>query len=325
MTFLGTSASVPSAGRGLAATLVARGGSRILIDCGEGTQRQLLRSGIGLVDMDLILITHLHADHFLGLPGILKTYALRGRDRPLRLVGPFGLKGLLDRLGSLVGRLPYRLDVEEWSPGDGMDIEGGRISSFVTEHRIASLGFVLAEHDRPGSFDVAAARAAGVPEGPDWGRLQRGEVVTTPAGVDVDPTSVMGEARSGRRLVFSGDTLPCGTTIDAAKGATLLVHEATFLDEDADRARETSHSTARQAALVARTAEVTLLALTHISTRARPRDLRGEAEATFDRVIVPRDFDAVEIPFPERGVPEHIRFSADRPDTVPPDGQVADL
>ena len=256
----------------------------------------------------------------MGLPGLLKTYALRGRERPLTLVGPFGLKGLLERLGSLVGKLGYPLAVQEWQPGDRFELDGATMESFATQHRVASLGFVLAEHDRPGTFDVDAARALGVAEGPDFGRLQRGETVTTSMGREVDPSEVMGKTRAGRRLVFTGDTLPCGATIDAAKGATLLVHEATFLDEDAERARETGHSTVRQAALVGRTADVTLLALTHVSTRVRPRDAREEAEGVFERVIVPRDFDAVDIPFPERGAPTHIRWSAERADSVPQEG-----
>ena len=311
---------MPSAGRGVAATMISRGGERILIDCGEGTQRQLLRGGIGLVDLDQVFLTHLHADHFLGLPGLLKTYALRGRERPLTLVGPFGLQGLLERLGSLVGKLGYTLSVQEWQPGDRLDLESASMESFATQHRVASLGFVLAEHDRPGTFDVEAARAAGVAEGPDFGRLQRGERVTTTDGREVSPSKVMGEKRIGRRLVFTGDTLPCGATIDAAKDATLLVHEATFLDQDAERARETGHSTVRQAALVGRTAGVTLLALTHISTRVRPRDAREEAEGVFDHVVVPRDFDAIDVPFPERGGPTLVRWNAERADSVPLEG-----
>ena len=307
VTFLGTAASVPSAARGTSATLVARGGSRWLIDCGEGTQRQLLSSGLGLIDMDAVLITHMHGDHYLGLPGLLKTYALRGRERPLSLIGASGLTGLLRDLRRTIGRLPFELDVREIEPGpDGETVEradGIQIAAYPTAHSIASVGFRIAEDDRPGSFDVGAARAAGVPEGPLWGRLQRGATVTTPEGRTVTPVEVLGRPRPGRAVVLSGDTGPCAETLAAARGASLLVHEATFTGADHERARETGHSTAAEAAELGREADVALLALTHISARCHPREIRAEAEAIFGRVIVPRDFTQVEIPYPDRGAP----------------------
>ncbi len=301
ITFIGTSASVPTAARGTAATLISRGGRRWLVDCGEGTQRQLLRSGVGLVDLDVILITHLHGDHFLGLPGIVKTFALRGREEPLLLIGPGGLLGLIDILQPLIGRLPFHLEVQESGPGDVLHDDGAVIRAFHTDHGVRSLGYALVEDDRPGTFDVDAARSLGVRPGPDFGVLQRGGDVTTPDGVVVTPGQVMGRARAGRVVVFSGDTRPCRGTEDAAAGADLLVHEATFLDEDADRARATRHSTAREAASVAARAGAGMLALTHVSSRVQPRDALREAEHEFPGVIVPRDFDQVEIPVRERG------------------------
>jgi ribonuclease Z len=296
VTFLGTSASTPTAARGTSATLIARGGDRWLVDCGEGTQRQLLRSGIGLVDIDAILLTHLHGDHYLGLPGILKTFALREREKPLTIVGPPGLNALFKALRQVFGRVTYDLTLQEVEAGLALEAEGARIEAFPTSHTVPSTGFALTEAERPGAFDVAAARALGVPEGPDFGALQQGRPVTTPAGREVRPNEVLGPARSGRTVVLTGDTEPCPTTLNAARGASLLVHEATFLDEDRARARETRHSTAAEAAALARDADVALLALTHVSSRCAPREVRREARAVFDRWIVPRAFEQVEIP-----------------------------
>ena len=306
VTMIGTAASVPTSARGTAATLVSRGGERWLIDCGEGTQRQLLRSGQGLIDLDLILITHLHGDHYLGLPGLFKTYGLRGRERPLELIGPRGLFRLMDTLRPIIGRLPFPVDLEEIDepgPAEAVRGDGFRIVAFPTRHSVPSLGYALVEDARPGAFDLGAARALGVPEGPDFGVLQRGGEVTTPEGRTVRPQEVLGEPRRGRTAVVSGDTEPCEATAEAARGADLLVHEATFLDEDRARARETRHTTAREAAELARDADVGLLALTHLSSRFTPAEARAEASAVFPRTIVPRDFDQIEIPFSERGEP----------------------
>ena len=312
VTFIGTAASVPSASRGTSATVVARGGERWLVDCGEGTQRQLLRSGAGLVDLDLILLTHLHGDHYLGLPGLLKTYGLRGRDRPLKVGGPPGLLRLVEQLRSIFGRTPFPLEFVEWDPGTVWETDGARIEAFPTEHSINSFGYVLIEDDRPGAFDLDAARALAVPPGPLFGRLQQGHEITLDDGRVVHPRDVLGQPRAGRRVVFSGDTSPCATTLAVSRGASLLVHEATFVEEERDRAAETGHSTAAQAARLAKEADVELLALTHISTRSHPREIRHEAAAEFPRVVVPRDFDQVEIPFRERGAPI-VRSLRDRP------------
>lgn len=303
VTLIGTAASVPTAARGTAATMVARGGERWLIDCGEGTQRQLLRSGLGLVDLDLILITHMHGDHYLGLPGMFKTYGLRGRERPVAIVGPHGLIRLMETLRPLIGRLPFDVEIEELDEGEVLRGEGFAIVAFPTRHSVPSVGYALVEDARPGAFDVDAARALGVAPGPEFGVLQRGGEVVTASGRTVRPEDVMGAARPGRTVVMTGDTEPCDATREIARGASVLVHEATFLDEDRERARETRHSTAREAAELGRDADVGLLVLTHLSSRFAPREVRAEAEVVFGRVLVPRDFDQVEIPFPERGAP----------------------
>lgn len=311
VTFLGTAASVPTRSRGTSATLIARGGERWLFDCGEGTQRQFLRSGLGLVDIDLILLTHLHGDHFLGLPGMIKTFGLRGRERPLRVVGPRGLRELVERLGGVIGRTPYPLQIDEVGPGDVHATDGAVIEAFPTDHGVPSLGYALVEDTRPGVFDVAAATGLGVPAGPLFGRLQRGETITLSDGTTVAPGAVLGSPRQGRRVVISGDTRPCESTRGAATDADLLIHEATFLSEDLERARETRHTTAGEAAALARDAGVRLLALTHLSSRCLPREIRTEAEALFAEVVVPRDFDQIELPFRERGEPRLHRADAD--------------
>ena len=305
--FLGTAASVPTAQRGTAGALLRRAGDRILVDCGEGTQRQFLRSGVGLVDVDEILLTHYHADHFLGLPGMLKTFGLRGREAPLAIYGPPGLGDLMSSLAPVFGRLPYRLDMVELERGDWIGHDGYRIESLPTDHGVPSVGYALIEEVRPGRFELEAARGLGVPEGPLFGALQRGEDVTLDDGRVVRAADVVGPARPGRRIVFSGDTRPCPAMVEAAAGADLLVHEATFLDEEAERARATGHSTAGQAAHIAAEAQVTMLALTHLSTRHLVRDIRAEAEAEFPNAVVPRDFDVIDLPLPERGGPELIR------------------
>ncbi len=310
--FVGTSGSMPTARRAPAATLVRRGGERLLFDCGEGTQRQLLRSDVGLVDLEEIFVTHFHADHFLGLPGMLKTFALRGRDAPLTLYGPRGLGDLVGSLRRIFGRLTYAYEIVELHPGDVLERDGYEVRPFVVRHGPASLGYALVEHERPGRFDVEAADGLGVPFGPARGQLQRGEPVTLPDGRVVDAAQVVGPPRPGRTIVLSGDTAPAQSVIEAAAGADLLVHEATFCEDETDRARQTDHSTARDAAGVARAAGVKLLALTHISNRYSGGDVEREARDVFPATVVPRDFDTVEVPFAERGLPELVRSGARR-------------
>jgi ribonuclease Z len=294
--FLGTSGSTPTARRSAPALLVRRGGDRLLVDCGEGTQRQLLRSDVGLAELEEVFLTHFHADHYLGLPGMLKTFALRGRETPLTVHGPRGLRDLFSTLRRVFGKLTYPLRLVELAPGDALAREGYRVAAFAAA--------------RPGRFDVDAADRLGVPNGPERGALQRGEEVTLADGAVVRPADVLGEERRGRKVVVSGDTAPAASVVDAAAGADLLVHEATFCAEERERARETLHSTAGEAALVAREAGVRLLALVHLSTRYLGPDVAEEARVLFPDTVVPRDFDVVEIPFPERGPPELLERGA---------------
>jgi ribonuclease Z len=299
--FIGTAGSAPSARRALPATLVRRGGDRLLFDCGEGTQRQLLKS-IGLIELEEVFLTHFHADHWLGLPGMLKTFSLRGRERPLTVYGPPGLRTLFRMLGPVIGKNTYPVELVELEPGDKLEREDYLVAPFAVDHRATAYGYAIVEGERPGRFDDARARELGIEFGPDFGRLQRGETVN-----GVQPSQVMGPPRPGRKIVLSGDTAPSERLKAIAHGADLLVHEATFLEEEAERAAETSHSTARAAAEIAAEADVKMLALTHVSPRYSGGELRDEARAIFENTIVPRDFDVVEIPLPERGPPIHHR------------------
>ncbi|HWF26276.1 MAG TPA: ribonuclease Z [Solirubrobacteraceae bacterium] len=300
--FAGTAASVPSVRRGLPALLVRRGGDRILFDCGEGTQRQLMQS-VGLTELTEVFITHFHADHWLGLPGLLKTYDLRGRERPLAIHGPRGLRELIVLALRAAGRVSFELDLIELEAGEVLVRDGYEIAPIPVSHRGRAFGYALYENERPGAFDPEAAVRLGLVPGPEFGRLQRGETVK-----GVAPELVLGPPRPGRKIVISGDTLPCETLALAAHRADLLIHEATFVEEDLARALETGHSTAGQAATIALEAEVGVLALTHLSARHPAAVLRDEARAIFPETVVPRDFDSIEIPLAERGHPELVRF-----------------
>jgi ribonuclease Z len=306
--FLGTGGSVPSARRATACVLIRAGGARVLVDCGEGAQRQMINS-TGLVQVDEIYITHFHADHYLGLPGLLKTYDLMDRQAPLRIVGPAGLLGLFEALRRIFGRLRYEVELVELEPGEGIEHDGFEIRTFEVAHRMKALGYAYVEPERPGRFDVDAARGLGITDDRDFGRLQRGETVAVD-GSEVRPDQVLGEARHGRKVVITGDTAPSEMTRIAAHAAQLLIHDGTFALEESARAAETGHSTARDAAQLAADAEVHMLAIVHVSSRYNVSAVLGEARDVFANTVAPRDFDLVEIPFPERGDPELIQEGA---------------
>jgi ribonuclease Z len=310
LVFLGTAGAAPTALRGPAALLVRRGGERLLIDCGEGTQRQLLRSEVGLVDLAEVFLTHYHADHFLGLPGMLKTFSLRGRELPITIYGPPGLRDLFGSLRRIFGRLTYEYDLVELRPGDVLDRGDYRLEAFPVEHGVSAIGYALVELPRPGRFDTEVAESLGIPFGPERGLLQRGEAVTLADGRVITPGAVLGPPRPGRTIVVAGDTAPAPSVVEAAREADVLVHEATFCEEERDRAAETQHSTAADAAALAREAGVTLLALTHLSGRYFGPEVAREAREIFPETVVPRDFDVIEVPFRERGTPRLVKGGA---------------
>ena len=321
LAFLGTSGSMPTAFRGAPSLLVRRGGERLLFDCGEGTQRQLLTSSIGLVDLREVFFTHYHADHYLGLPGMLKTFTLRGREEPIILYGPPGLTTLFSDLRRIFGKLGYQCELVELRPGDRLPRDGYVLEVFPVLHGRFAVGYTLLEEERPGRFDVATADALGVPAGPERGALQRGETVRLADGRVVRPDEVLGPPRRGRKVSITGDTAPCPEVIEAVRNADVLVHEATFLEDEQDRARETLHSTALDAAATAREADVGLLALTHLSNRYLGRDAAREARTVFPATVVPKDFDTIEVGFEERGGPRLTKGGAihrrERRETAP--------
>jgi ribonuclease Z len=310
LVFLGTSGSMPTAQRAPTALLLRRGGERILFDCAEGTQRQLLKSNVGLVELREVFLTHYHADHYLGLPGMLKTFSLRGREVPITIYGPPGLTDLFQALRRIFGKLTYQLELKELRPGDELVRDDYRLVTFPVAHGVSAVGYAVVEDARPGRFDVQAADALGVPPGPERGALQRGEAVTLPDGRTITPDKVLGPARAGRKIVVAGDGGPAESVIEASRGAEVLVHEATFCEDERDRARETAHSTALEAAGVARAADVRLLALTHLSNRYFGGEVAREAKTVFPGAVVPKDFDTIVVPFAERGEPQLAKGGA---------------
>jgi ribonuclease Z len=303
ITFLGTSAARPTVERGVSASALIREGETLLIDCGEGTQRQMMRSGISF-GLSEIFFTHFHADHFLGLLGLLRTLGLQGRTEPMQLYGPKGARRFLQQaLAVGIERAPFDVEITELKPGDKLKRGDYQLVVFATEHNRNSVGYALEEFERLGRFDPDKARELGIPEGPLWGKIHRGEIVELPDGRTVGPEEIVGGTRPGRKLVITGDTRPCESVVNAAVGADLLVHEATFGDEEKDRAVETGHSTATEAAQVALAAGVRKLVLNHLSARYSrdPGPVLKEARAVFPETVVAKDGMTIEVAYREKG------------------------
>jgi ribonuclease Z len=299
VTLLGTSAAVPSVDRNVAALAVQREGETLLFDCGEGTQRQMMRYGVSFAFRD-IFFTHYHADHMLGVTGLLRTLGLQDRTAPVTLYGPRGaLRILSQAVGLGIERNRFDVEIVEIAAGQTLNRGDYDIVAFETDHRADTIGYALVEHIRLGRFNPDQARELGIPEGPLWGRLHKGETIELPDGRRIEPVRLVGEPRRGRKLVYTGDTRPCATVVEAAAGADLLVHEATFGEDERARAVETGHSTAAQAAEVARQAGARRPVLPHTSpryTRDAP-ELLAEAKAVFPETLVGRDGLTVDVPF----------------------------
>jgi len=297
---LGTSASRPTIERNVSALAIQREGETFMFDCGEGTQRQMMRYGVSFALED-IFFTHMHADHVLGVIGLIRTMALQGREERLRLWGPRGSARVLRRAEGLgFERSTFPIDVLELEPDQRVERKDFAIVGFAVDHRgSASLGYALVESERKGRFNPDRARELGIPEGPLWGQIHRGQPATLPDGRVIEPSELVGPKRPGRTVVVTGDTRPCAATIEAARDADLLIHEATFGDEEAARAVETGHSTAREAAEVARDAGVRRLLLTHISARySRDAvDLEREAKTVFAETMIGKDGMEIEVGF----------------------------
>jgi len=300
---LGTSASRPTVERNVSSLALVREGETMLFDCGEGTQRQMMRYGVAFALSD-IFFTHFHADHVIGVIGLMRTMALQGRTDTLRLWGPRGAaRHLKSAVQFGVDRLTFETEINEIDDGQAIDRKEYAVRAFAVDHGPGpAMGYAMVEVDRKGRFDPDRARALGVPEGPMWGRIHRGESVTLPDGRVVPPSELVGPQRPGRTVVITGDTRPCPRTIDVARGADLLVHEATFGDEEAERAIETGHSTAREAANVAREAGCRRLLLTHFSARYSrdASELEAQARSVFPAVSIGKDGMEVDVPFPDR-------------------------
>jgi ribonuclease Z len=304
--FLGTSAARPTVERGVSSIALVREGETLLFECGEGTQRQMMRYGVGFT-LSEIFFSHFHADHFLGITGLVRTLGLQGREEPLTLYGPAGAKRYLGAAVQLgVERSPFEVEIREVGPGEVLKRKEYDIEAFEVEHGRSAIGYALREHERLGRFDPEKARELGVPEGPLWGRLHRGETVEFDIDEDgqrvrrsVAPAELVGAPRPGRVVVYSGDTRPCEGVVAAADSADLLIHEATFSHEEQERAKETEHSTAREAGQVALAARVQKLVLTHLSARfsAAPEVLRDEAREVFRDTVVARDGMLVDVPY----------------------------
>ena len=303
--FLGTAASRPTVERNVASLAVMREGETLLFDCGEGTQRQMMRYHVSFAVAD-VFFTHMHADHVIGIIGLMRTMALQGRTETLRLWGPRGATRVLRRAEQFgFDRLGFPVEILELVPDEPVRRDGYQIVPFTVNHGgSASLGYALVEETRKGRFNPDVAREMGIPEGPLWGQIHRGQPVTLADGRTIEPSVLVGPPRPGRRIVITGDTRPCASTTEAARNADLLVHEATFGDEEAERAAETGHSTAREAALVARVAEVRRLVLTHLSARYShdASELEREAKQVFPNTLIARDGTEVDVPY-EDAVP----------------------
>lgn len=302
LTFLGTSAAMPTLHRNVSGLAVKADSDLLLFDCGEGSQRQMIRFGTGFA-VDAVFFTHFHADHYLGIIGFLRTLGMGGREQPLTLYGPPSARRVLDAAIHLgVERLAFPVDVQELRDGEFVRRKGYQVRAMKVDHRVNALGYVIEEDTRPGRFDAEAAKRLGVPHGPDFGKLQKGQAVTLADGTVVKPEQVLGVARAGRRVVISGDTRPCPSVVAASKEADLLVHEATFSDDEQARALETRHSTAREAARVAKEAGARRLVLTHLSSRhdVDPRPLVEQARQEYaGPVDVAYDGFSLEVPLRE--------------------------
>ena len=298
--FLGTSASRPTVERGVSAIAVVREGETLLFDCGEGTQRQMMRYGISFA-LDDIFFTHMHTDHVLGVVGLTRTLQLQARTETLRLWGPKGTARVLRQWSGFGGeRLGYAVEIVEVEPGAPIARRDYAVLPFAVDHRGASaVGYAVVEEERRGRFNPELAREMGIPEGPLWGQIHRGMAVTLGDGRVVEASTLVGPTRRGRRVTITGDTRPCEGTVAAAADADLLIHEATFAEEEAARARETGHSTAREAGDVAARAGAQRLVLTHLSARYSNNtvDLEREARHVFPNVSVARDGTEIEVPY----------------------------
>ncbi|WP_408956713.1 ribonuclease Z [Natrinema sp. 74] len=308
VTFVGTAGAIPTTERNPSSVFVAREGEGLLFDAGEGTQRQMMRFGTGF-SVSQLFVTHLHGDHVLGIPGLLQTMDFNDREDALAIHTPHGTRRQLKSLVNALGNRPtFPVRINEVGDGDvAYRADEYEVRAFETDHDARSVGYALVEDERKGRFDRERAEDLGVPVGPKFSKLHEGEAVELEDGTVVDPEQVVGEPRPGRSIVYTGDTRPTAATIEATAEPDLLIHDATFADDRAERAADTAHSTARQAAEIANRASAKRLALMHISSRyaGQTDDHLAQAREVFagdgEDVFVPEDGQALEIPYPDGG------------------------
>lgn len=297
VTFLGTAGSLPTPERNPSAVLINREGEMMLFDCAEGTQRQMMRARTGMMRLNYIFLTHLHADHILGIPGLLETLAFQGRENPITIAGPTNTVRLVECFKSVCYfSRNFSVQAIELEPGDVIKMNGCQVRALSTNHSVPSVGYSLEEDNRLGRFNRDAAIALGIPPGPLFGKLQHGQAIEVD-GKRIQPNQVMGPARPGRKIVYTGDTRPCKSVQLASKGADLLIHDCSLANDMVQWARDTKHSTAAEAAEVAKNADVGRLVLTHISSRYSEdtSQLLREAKSIFERTIVAEDLMSLEI------------------------------
>jgi ribonuclease Z len=302
LVFLGTGGTYPSKTRNVASIAVQIGPDVIMLDCGEGTQRQLMHSPVSFMRIRAIFVSHLHADHFLGITGLIQSMSLNGRTESLMVAGPEGTADTVGRMLAL-GYFSSQFEVQaaDLAPEQEMVFDSFTVRTALASHTVPALAFAIEENSRPGRFDPRRARELGVPEGPLFRELQQGRSVKV-QGSMVTPSQVMGERRPGRKLVYSGDTRPCDTVIGLARGADVLIHDCTLGSDHGQVAAEFGHSTALEAAQVAKAAAVGKLLLVHFSPRYDdPAPLEAEARTLFPQVSAVRDLDVVEIPYRNEG------------------------
>lgn len=295
--FLGTGGSWPTVKRNVSSVAIKRGSELLLFDCGEGTQRQFQLSNLSYMQISKIFISHFHGDHFLGLPGLIQTMQLNDRDKPLHVYGPKGMEELTNQLLTLgYFRPSYRIIPHEVENGGALEFDGYSIHALKVRHNVPSFSYCLQEHPRPGKFNKPKALELGIPEGPMFSKLQHGHAISLSNGKKITPDMVLGPSRKGRKIVISGDTRPCDEMIAFSNDADALIHEATFDSALEETAKDYGHTTALQAAEIAKKAGVEKLFLIHISPRYLDYHvLENEARKVFPHSFVPRDFHEVEI------------------------------
>lgn len=302
VTFLGTGGSLPTPERNPAAIMVNREGELMLFDCGEGTQQQMMRAKTGMKALSSIFITHFHADHILGIPGLIQTMSFHGRTEPLKIYGPHHVHEFA-RILSALGyyKLRFEIDAIDLEPGDIVKRDGYSIHAIRTQHSVPSIGYALIEDERVGRFDREKAIDLGVPPGPLFSKLHRGEQVEVNGRI-ISSEEVVGKARPGRKIVYSGDTRPCQGILEASRDADLLIHDATLANDQQEWAQESMHSTAEEAARLAKEANVFRLILTHISSRysENAEPLLIEAKKVFDNTVIAEDLMETEVLFREQ-------------------------